>query len=246
MQNSVFEAFKPLEAEGPLLSRMVEAAIETAIMSGRLGEGATLVETDLAAALHVSRSPVRDALKRLAHKGLIEPRSKRGYSIATFSYDQVADLLNLREVLEGLAARLAAERMTDEDIADVRRHLDAVDRAVAATPDRAYPEDDEDFHARIHRGARARELESTMAPVHTRFRLLRRRIRTTVSRGPEATAEHRAVLTAIEHRDPEQAEAVMRAHIRMARSSFLAVLHSAEQGVRGQADHMGAPGGGRE
>jgi DNA-binding GntR family transcriptional regulator len=203
---------------------MVEASLEDAIITGRLAEDLVLTEADLASALGVSRSPVRDALKRLVHKGLVVARPTRGLAVAVIPADQAGDLFSVREVLEGLAARLAVERMTDAEISAARQHLDTIERQLRDARRRGYPEREEDFHTLIHRGARTRQLDDAAEPIRARLRLLRRRCRAVATRGFPALEEHRAVLDAIERRNPDQAEAMMRAHIRMAREALLATL----------------------
>jgi DNA-binding GntR family transcriptional regulator len=212
--------FTPVDSREASVVTLVEAAVEDAIASLRLADGAPLIESELAAALGVSRSPVRDALKRLAHKGLVETRGRRGFAVATFSQDQISDFFSLREVLEGLAARLAAARMTDSEVADLRRYLEGIARDLAARRDQGYPADDQDFHALILRGARNTQLDAAMQPIQARVRLLRRRSGAASRRAREALTEHRAILDAIERRDADEAEALMRAHVRMARDNL--------------------------
>lgn len=199
---------------------LVEAALEQAVLDERLPEGSPLVEADLAVALGVSRSPVRDALKRLAHKGLIEVRPRKGVTVATFSAAQVSDFFDLREALEGLAARLAAERMSAEEIARLRLHLDSVEDEWSSGR-HGYPALDEDFHARILQGARSHQLAGAMRAIQSRVRLLRRRSGAMQQRAGQALAEHRAILASIESRDAPAAEAGMRQHIRNARENLL-------------------------
>jgi DNA-binding GntR family transcriptional regulator len=224
MRDSILEALHPVDTSGASLVDLVEIALEQAILDDRLPEGSPLAEADLAVALGVSRSPVRDALKRLAHKGLVEVRPRKGVSVATFSPAQISDFFDLREALEGLAARLAAERMSSEDIARLRIHLDHVEdelAAPAARRPRGYPAAEEDFHARILHGARSLQLAGVMTAIQPRVRLLRRRSGAVHQRAEQAPAEHRAILAAIEARDPAAAEAGMRQHIRNARESLL-------------------------
>ncbi len=211
---------RPIDARDASLVDHVESALEDAILAGALEEGSPLAEADLATALGVSRSPIRDALKRLAHKGLVEARPRRGMVVTRFATDQIEDFFDLREALEGLAARLAAERMPAEDIEALREHLDSVERQVASGGSRGYPSGDDDFHARILRGARSRQLQGTMEGIQARVRLLRRRSGSTRERARPALAEHRAILTAIASRDAAAAEAGMRQHIRNARANL--------------------------
>lgn len=220
MRESILEALRPVDAGGASLVDLVEIALEQAVHDERLPEGSPLVEADLAVALGVSRSPVRDALKRLAHKGLVEMRPRKGVIVATFSSAQISDFFDVREALEGLAARLAAERMSAEEIARLRGHLDRVeDELSSARP--GYPALDEDFHARILQGARSHQLAGAMRAIQSRVRLLRRRSGAMQQRAGQALAEHRAILAAIESRDAPAAEAGMRQHIRNARENLL-------------------------
>ncbi len=211
---------RPIDTRDASLVDLVETTLEEAILSGQLPGGSALAESDLAQALGVSRSPIRDALKRLAHKGLVEARPRRGMVVASFSQDQIQDFFHLREALEGLAARLAAERISAEEIQGLRRHLDTVEREMGTGGSRGYPSGDDDFHVRILRGARSRQLEGTMEGIQSRVRLLRRRSGAARRRARQAMAEHHAILTAIEARDAAAAEAGMRQHIRNARENL--------------------------
>lgn len=209
-----------MDAGGASLVDLVEIALEQAVHDERLPEGSPLVEADLAVALGVSRSPVRDALKRLAHKGLVEMRPRKGAIVATFSSAQISDFFDVREALEGLAARLAAERMSAEEIARLRSHLDRVQDELSSGR-HGYPPLDEDFHARILQGARSHQLAGAMRAIQSRVRLLRRRSSAMQQRAGQALAEHQAILSAIESRDAPAAEAGMRQHIRNARENLL-------------------------
>jgi len=226
---SVVPVLKPIATRDASLVDLVEAALEEAILTGTLDGASPLAEADLAKALGVSRSPIRDALKRLAHKGLVEARPRRGMIISRFAPDQIEDFCDLREALEGLAARLAAERMQAEEIEALRQHLASVERQVAAGESRGYPSGDDDFHARILRGARSRQLQGTMEGIQARVRLLRRRSGSTRERARLALAEHRAILAAIASRDPAAAEAGMRQHIRNARANLTSRPSGADQ-----------------
>lgn len=221
MQTIGSVALRSIDATSTSVVAVVEDAIEEAILDQRLPEGAALTEADLAAALGVSRSPVRDALKRLAYKGLVQSRGRRGFSVATFSRDQIADFFGIREVLEGLAAKLAAERMQDDELAGLRRHLDHAERELASKRGLGYPAGEGDFHSMIARAARSAQLDAAMEPIQARVRLLRRRSGAVRERARQALSEHRAILSAIERRDADEAEVLMRAHIRVAWGALL-------------------------
>lgn len=221
MLTRTVDALRPVETTSAPIAAVVEAAIEGAILEQQLPEGTPLTEADLAAALGVSRSPVRDALKRLAHKGLVESRGRRGFSVVAFSPDQITDFFSIREVLEGLAARLAAERIRDDELAGLRRHLDHAERELASKRALGYPAAAEDFHGMVARAARSPQFDAAMEPIQARVRLLRRRSGAVKERARQALAEHRAIFSAIERRDADEAEVLMRAHIRMARANLL-------------------------
>ncbi len=147
-------------------------------------------------------------------------RPRKGVIVATFSPAQVSDFFDLREALEGLAARLAAERMSAEEIARLRVHLDPVEDELSSGR-RGYPALDEDFHARILQGARSHQLAGAMRAIQSRVRLLRRRSGAMQQRAGQALTEHRVILASIESRDAPAAEAGMRQHIRNARENLL-------------------------
>jgi DNA-binding GntR family transcriptional regulator len=127
----------------------------------------------------------------------------------------------LREVLEGLAARLAAERIQADELHRLHRHLDGAERHLASPDPCGYPAGEGDFHGTIARAARSPQLDAALAPIQARLRLLRRRSGAAAERARQALVEHRAILSAIERRDPDEAEVLMRAHIRMARANLL-------------------------
>src|ERR1700753_1067080 len=109
----------PLRAEDPL---------RQAIVSGRLQPNERLVESDLARSLGVSRTLIRAALVRLQHEGLVEHERHRGARVRLVSESEAVEILETRSVLEGLAARLAAERATAEDVGGLKGILAEMQR----------------------------------------------------------------------------------------------------------------------
>lgn len=220
------------------------------ILSGALPPGERLSELSVVERLGVSRTPVRAALVRLEEEGLLEPIPSGGFAVRAFGTDEIRDALELRGTLEGLAARLAAERgVALPALNEMRRILDRIDelidgQQISEADFSAYIALNEQFHARLVEFAGsaivARQIGRVMAlPFASPSAFLE-------AQGalPEARAiltlaqeQHRTVLDAIEHREGTRAEAVMREHARLARRNLQLALSNREalQRVRGGA-----------
>jgi DNA-binding GntR family transcriptional regulator len=181
------------------------------IEDGALPPGTRLREADLARRLQVSRTPVREALKRLEIQGLIVHEPHRGAVIAKLDYGQVAELYLLREVLEGTAARLAAQHATDVEIG-VLADMVARDRALVAQP-RELVRTNRLFHQQVRNVARNRFLSQTLENLRLSLALLANTTLEAPGRGPTSVEEHAAIVARIAVRDPEGAEAAARQHI---------------------------------
>lgn len=198
--------------------------IVDAITSGVFKAGEKLSEADMARQFGISRGPLREALGRL--EGRLVTRTPRlGVRVIAFGRTELEQLFLLREALEGMAARLAAERMTE-------KQLDALDRLLddhAARPDlaegRAYVQRsvDDDFHFCIVRAARCDRIEQILLDsVYYQLAVQRLRSSARSGRAKAALDEHRQIAAALHARNPDEAEAAMRRHIRNARFSVLA------------------------
>lgn len=120
----LFELRPPLAKNASLVAVEV---IREAIMDGRLAPGQRLKEEELARELGISRTPVREALLILQTDGLVEASPNRGATVRSYDLDDLGDLYMLRAALEGVAARLAAERATPRELAKLRRSCDRFD-----------------------------------------------------------------------------------------------------------------------
>jgi DNA-binding GntR family transcriptional regulator len=194
-------------------SRRPEEEIREAIVTGRLQPNERLTEASLSQSLGVGRSAVRTALARLEHEGLIEHERHRGARVRLVDEREAVEILETRAVLEGLAARHAAERASDEDIADLRRILatmrELLDRGdlIGASDENAV------LHERvleIARHATASRLIGTL-----KSQLVRFQYRTILlpGRSERSYAEHEALVEAIADRNAWGAEAAMRTHL---------------------------------
>ena len=194
----------------------------SAIDDGTLPAGTRLREVELAERFRISRTPVREALKRLETMGLVMHEPHHGAVVASLDHGQTVELYHMREVLEGTAARLAATHATATEVEVLREMLDA-DRALlagqAGAPDRGAPAlaaSNRVFHRQIHRAARNRFLDRMLENMRLSLALLRGTTLGLDARGAVSLDEHEAIVSAIGARDGEAAEAAARLHIRNA------------------------------
>lgn len=215
---------------GASLSSEAFDKVVEAITSGEFELGQRLSEADLARRLGISRGPLREALGRLEGR-LVRRTPRIGVHVIDFSQEDLEALFLTREALEGMAARLACERMNDRDLGLLRDLLDthANSPEVAAGEIYAPRTRDEDFHFSIIRAAECDRIERLlMDEIYYQLRIQRRKSSTQPGRTKAALKEHLAIVAALESRDPDEAEKAMRMHLRNARISALAAM-AAEQ-----------------
>ena len=202
-----------------LVDTLVER-IEAAIISGELQPGSKLREQTLAASLGVSRGPLREAIRRLEGRKLLERTPNIGVRVATISPQDLYEVLQLREVLEGLACSLAATNMTDEELEALSELLDQHQQQRSVQEGTGYYQEskDFDFHFRIVKGSRnARLIQLLCEDLYYLLRVYRYKSSTKPGRAKQALKEHKDVVAALLRRDPEDAERKMRLHIANAR-----------------------------
>lgn len=215
------------ERPGASLADHLFEVIGEEIIAGTLLPGTKISEPALSRRFGVSRSPVREALRRLEERKLITSARNVGARVAAFSLAEVMDIYYAREALEGMACRLATERMAEAEIDDLEDVLAEHKRNLTARDDGAYYQDshDLDFHYRLARGSRNFLVETILCDeFYLLIRLFRRRHNWISGRGHRAWEEHMHILTAIRDRDSELAEILMRRHVAAARKNFEASL----------------------
>jgi GntR family transcriptional regulator, vanillate catabolism transcriptional regulator len=237
------------EAAAASTSQAVKAQLRLRemILAGELQGGARIAELTLVDKLGVSRTPIRAALMRLEQEGLLHRLPGGGYAVRTFSETDVADAIELRGTMEGLAARLAAERGVEPSaLAEAHACLDAID-ATLAPPTL----DDEGFSRYVELNGRFHLLLSRMVGSDVIARELDRvkglpfaspsAFVVVQAHSPQARDmlvvaqdQHRQALDAIARREGARAEAIMREHSRITRRNLLAaVQESSGQGLPG-------------
>lgn len=199
---------------------VVAERIEAAIISGALEPGSRLSEQALAASLGVSRGPLREAIRRLEGRKLLQRTPNIGVRVAALSLKDLNEILQVREALEGMAAGLAAKNMTDAEIAALKGLLEKHGQQKSVQEGKGYYQEskDFDFHFRIVTGSRNERLaEMLMGDLYHLLRIYRYKSSTKPGRAQQALQEHEAIVAAITRRDSAAAEEKMREHLRNAR-----------------------------
>lgn len=205
------------------MAAQVYDAIRERVCSGQYLPGIHLVEADLAAEFHVSRITVRDALRRLAADELVEVLPYRGVRVRQLTTQDVEELYTVREPIESLAARLAAE-VRGEGLKDLRRICQEGAQAAAAGDARRYMQLNAQFHATVPAITGNRTLVKVLTHLNTQMVGYQFLSAINLERMQQSQSQHEAVLRAIEAGDGDRAESAMRHHIRTSRAEFRAGL----------------------
>ncbi|SLN41474.1 putative HTH-type transcriptional regulator YdfH [Pseudoruegeria aquimaris] len=196
------------------------------IGSGVLRPGDRLRETEIAARLGISRTPVREAIRQLEAEGLVAHVPRVGAAVRRLDYAEVMELYEMRVVLEGTAARLAARAASDIEIADLAE-INAEMAGAVEEAARAYALNRQ-FHAALTQAAKNRYLARSMEGLERTLMILGPSTLRRAARAREAVEEHEAVLAALRNRDQDGAEAAMRAHVEAAQRSRLRQLRAGD------------------
>lgn len=183
------------------------------IRLGTLAQGTRLRETELADRLCISRTPVREAIRQLEADGLVAHLPRLGATIRSLDYAEVIELYEMRAVLEGTAARLAARAASDIELAE----LAALNGELATAPAGVQSQDlNRQFHRTLNAAARNRFLLKSISALQKTLMILGPTTLSDPARAADAVAEHAHVLAALQRRDGPAAETAMRAHIEAA------------------------------
>jgi DNA-binding GntR family transcriptional regulator len=197
--------------------------IRQRIADGTLTAGDHVGESDLAQALGLSRTPIREALKMLQAEGMLVASPSRGLTVAQLSVDQASQLFYFRETVEGLAARLSALHAKASEIDAMAACLEREAAMATADADALLGVNDE-FHRIIHSASRNMYVVQAMKTYQSGLLLLRSMTKIRFTPSAQAHEQHRAIFLAIEREDQHAAEEAMRVHIRMSRRKRLELL----------------------
>lgn len=213
--------------EGPQGNGAYRRLLEE-IGRGDLPPGARLRETELAERLGISRTPVREAIRQLEADGLVTHVPRQGATIRVLDYTEVMELYEMRAVLEGTAARLAARAASDMELDE----LVALNDELAAADDASLAyELNRQFHLTLLDAAKNRYLIKSVNALQKTLLIIGPSTLAESERAKQAVREHAALLDALKARDGTRAEALMRAHIEAAHRVRLKALRGRERPI---------------
>jgi DNA-binding GntR family transcriptional regulator len=187
--------------------------LRNAILEERLKPGQRIIERKVADKLSVSRTPVREAIRKLEQEGLVNYVPNRGAIVASLSATDVWEIYTIRSVLEGLAVRLAAQHLNSADMAEIEELMSQMEQALNEGD---YPKLDKihnAFHRRIIAAARSPKLEEMVLKQADYVAMFTRLGYNAPGRRWEARDEHRQMCRALKKRDVDEAERIARRHI---------------------------------
>ncbi len=208
-----------METKTVFLADRVFEQFEEDILSGKYHKGDILTETKLSTAYGVSRTPVREAVRRLQTEGLVRECGK-GIQILGVSTDDLADIYDVRMHIEGMVARRAAERVTDEELAQMKEVLDLHEFYTAKGSVERLKETDNAFHTAIYKSCGSVLLEELLTMLHRKIQMYRKQSLTEPVRAKQVTEEHRAIYNALLLHDADRAEELLVTHVRNARDNM--------------------------
>lgn len=189
--------------------------LRRAILEGQIPAGKKISEPELAQTYGVSRGSLREAISKLENCNLVTRKPNIGARIIGFSTAQMMEIYQVREAMEGVAARLAAENMTEEEMARLRSLLRQHQGEIAEHKSFSQQDVDLDFHFCIIQGSKNQRLIRMLCQdLYDLVRFYRFRLKSGFNRSEQALQEHALIVSAIERRDGEMAETLMRHHIR--------------------------------
>jgi DNA-binding GntR family transcriptional regulator len=197
------------------------------IVEGQIASGAKLSEAELSTKYSVSRAVVREAINRLESCHIVERKANVGARVVSLTSEGLIELYQVRESLEGMAARLAAKHMSDDEIADLNALLNEHFEEVRDGDSYYQEAGDVDFHYRIILGSKNNHLISLLIDgIYHLVRMYRVQLGMTGPRVTTAFDEHKHIVQAISNRDGELAEMLMRRHILYSKSNIELKLSS--------------------
>ena len=198
------------------LADQIFARLEEDILTEKYPRDSSFTELELSERLGVSRTPVREAVRRLEQEHLIESTGK-GMRVLGITDEDVEMIYSVREKIEGMAAALCAKNATAEDLTELREIADLQEFYAGKRDSEQVKALDSRFHEKIYRCSGSTVLYDMLVPLHKKVQKARKRSIENTGRAVKSSAEHRAILDAIAARDESAAAAAMTAHVLSAR-----------------------------
>jgi DNA-binding GntR family transcriptional regulator len=197
--------------------------IEEAILSGQLKPRERLIEMDLISQFGVSRTVIREALKRLEAKGLIRTTPYRGAVVADLTIEEIEEIYFVRAELEKIAARLVIKHITPKEVQHLKRLSMEVERHLREKTHQMI-EVDSEFHRMIFKACRNRYLYDMIDFLRTKAHIVRFNAWSLLHRIEESIVEHREMIKAIEERNLSQFEKLIVKHLTYSKNSYMSQL----------------------
>jgi DNA-binding GntR family transcriptional regulator len=206
------------------LRELVFESLREAIINGTLRPGERLMEVQLAEDMGVSRTPVREAIRKLELEGFAVMVPRKGAYVAGISVKDIAEVFEIRAALEGLAAGLVAERITADELEELERHLVKVNEYTEANDLKSLVETDTRFHDILYKASRNERLVQIISNLREQIQRFRITSLAVPGRMREALTEHKGIVEAISDRNVAQAQNLAQQHVENAENSMLEAL----------------------
>jgi DNA-binding GntR family transcriptional regulator len=213
-----------MQEETTTLANKVCDLMVNDIITGAIAQGQKLNEPELARIHGISRGPLREAMSRLEAMRLITRTPNVGARVITLSYEELLEIYQIRETLEGLAAKLAAQGMSVDEKSNLRLLLNSHRKHILDNQGQSYfqQEGDVDFHYCIIQGSKNQRLIDMLAgDLYQLVRMYRYQFSVSSNRPQQALKEHDQICSAIEEGDADLAEWLMKRHINNARNNIM-------------------------
>ena len=210
------------------LHDQVASRLRTMLVEGQIAPGAKLNERELSAQLRVSRTPLREAIKLLAAEGLVDLLPNRGAVAVKLTETDVIDTFELLATLEGMSGELAAQRITDEELAELRALHYEMMACFARRDLSGYYRINARIHTAINDAARNPVLASTYRSINARVQSLRFRTNQNEAKWKNAVAEHERMVEALAAHDAPAMRTVLIEHLNRKRDTVLELLRAGE------------------
>lgn len=210
--------------EPKLVVSQVVDGLRELITSGRLKPGEKLKEFEISASFGVSRSPVREAFRILEFEGLVDLVPRKGAYIHKITIEDVKEIYQIREMVEGFAGYLAVENMTDEDIAEVEQLWLKMKSLTGSEDFENYLAASSDFHNKIIICAKNKRVVEIYHGIRAAVKFLRSYILSSGKRMDSSLSEHQQIVQAIKKRDKDLVEKMSREHVRKGRENLMSLI----------------------
>ena len=224
MNKEIFQDFPAFLGKEPSMPMrdMIYQYLRELIITRQIEPGSRLVEEDLGEKLHASRTPIREAMRKLELEGLLKQHRGRGVEVCEISLDDALELYALCSVLEGYAARLVAESVTETELGELEELLSQMEACIQQNDKERERILHRSFHMAIYRASKNQRLIHLLNNYNDYLQLFRSYYISVASNLHQTLEEHQQLFFAFQNKNTDLAEKIARNHIQMAQNAFLA------------------------